>query len=61
MVLVEIFWTADTSTNIVVAKQLPPPEKEEYVSGGKRRKMLLYTTNIGPEYRIRAITNKQVQ
>jgi hypothetical protein len=48
-VLVAIFCTAETSTNIVVAKQLPPSAKQEYVLEGKRRKMLLYTTNMGPE------------
>lgn len=42
----------------MVEKRLPVLEKAEYASFGKRRKMLLYTTNMGPVYRIRAITRK---
>ena len=59
LILVEIFWTAETRTNMVVEKRLPELEKAEYVSFGKRRNMLLYTTNMGPVYRIRAMTEKK--
>ncbi len=44
---------------MVVEKRLPELEKAEYVSFGKRRNMLLYTTNMGPVYRIRAMTEKK--
>jgi hypothetical protein len=41
LILVEIFWTAETRTKIVVEKRLPALENVEKICSGWRRKMLL--------------------